>query len=176
LNISANVETSKGEIRLTLFPDQAPATVANFINLSMRKYYDGLNFHRVIANFMVQGGCPQGSGTGSPGYSFEDEFSADLRHDTAGKLSMANSGPNTNGSQFFITHVPTPHLDDAHTLFGEVVSSEDQQVVDSIEQGDTIVSISIDGDFDALLEQTGDRIAEWDQEIDANFPKLGSKT
>ena len=109
-------------------------------------------------------------------FLFEDEFLADLRHDTAGKLSMANSGPGTNGSQFFITHIPTPHLDDAHTIFGAVVSSADQQVVDSIEQGDKILSISIAGDYQALLEQNGDRITDWNQEIDANFPKLATTT
>lgn len=172
MNISANIETNKGAIRISLYPEQAPATVANFVNLSLRKYYDGLSFHRVIANFMVQGGCPLGSGSGSPGYSFEDEFAADLRHDTPGKLSMANAGPGTNGSQFFITHVPTPHLDDAHTIFGAVLSSDDQQVVDSIEQGDTIVDIRIDGDYQALLDQNVDRIEEWNKKIDANFPDL----
>jgi len=147
-------------------------TVANFVNLSRRKYYDGLNFHRVIPNFMIQGGCPLGSGTGSPGYSFEDEFSPDLRHDAAGKLSMANAGPGTNGSQFFITHVPTPHLDDAHTIFGAIVSADDQQVVDSVEMGDKIISISIDGDYQALLDQHGARIEAWNKEIDSNFPNL----
>jgi len=172
LNISAIIETSKGAIRLSLFPEQASVTVANFVNLSRRKYYDGLNFHRVIPNFMIQGGCPLGSGTGSPGYSFEDEFSPDLRHDAAGKLSMANAGPGTNGSQFFITHVPTPHLDDAHTIFGAIVSADDQQVVDSVEMGDKIISISIDGDYQALLDQHGDRIEAWNKEIDSNFPNL----
>lgn len=176
LNISVNIETSKGAINVALFPDQAPTTVANFCNLSLRKYYDGLSFHRVIDNFMIQGGCPLGTGSGSPGYNFEDEFSAGLRHDAAGKLSMANAGPGTNGSQFFITHAPTPHLDDAHTIFGAVVSSADQQVVASIEQGDKILSISIAGDYQALLEQNGDRIAEWNQQIDTNFPKLATTT
>jgi|TARA_B100002003_G_scaffold251372_1_gene294557 peptidyl-prolyl cis-trans isomerase B (cyclophilin B) len=174
LNISANIETSKGAIRLSLYPEQAPVTVANFVNLSLRKYYNGLNFHRVINGFMIQGGCPLGSGTGGPGYNFEDEFSADLRHDAAGKLSMANAGPGTNGSQFFITHVPTPHLDDAHSIFGAVVSSADQQVVDSIEQGDKIIAIGIEGDYQSLLEQNTDRIAEWNREVDANFPNLAT--
>ncbi|HJN51298.1 MAG: peptidylprolyl isomerase [Pseudomonadales bacterium] len=174
MNISANIETSKGAIRLSLYPEQAPVTVANFVNLSLRKYYNGLNFHRVINGFMIQGGCPLGSGTGGPGYNFEDEFSADLRHDAAGKLSMANAGPGTNGSQFFITHVPTPHLDDAHSIFGAVVSSADQQVVDSIEQGDKIIAIGIEGDYQSLLEQNTDRIAEWNREVDANFPNLAT--
>jgi peptidyl-prolyl cis-trans isomerase B (cyclophilin B) len=159
---------------LSLYPEQAPVTVANFVNLSLRKYYNGLNFHRVINGFMIQGGCPLGSGTGGPGYNFEDEFSADLRHDAAGKLSMANAGPGTNGSQFFITHVPTPHLDDAHSIFGAVVSSADQQVVDSIEQGDKIIAIGIEGDYQSLLEQNTDRIAEWNREVDANFPNLAT--
>jgi peptidyl-prolyl cis-trans isomerase B (cyclophilin B) len=110
---------------------------------------------------MVQGGCPEGTGTGGPGYRFEDEFDASLRHDQPGKLSMANAGPGTNGSQFFITHVPTPHLDDAHTIFGAVESQADQDVVDSISQGDQIVSILISGDADDLLASQADRITEW---------------
>ncbi|PCI30454.1 MAG: peptidylprolyl isomerase, partial [SAR324 cluster bacterium] len=109
-DLKAIMETSKGTIRLTLFADQTPITVANFVNLIQRGYYDGLNFHRVISDFMVQGGCPQGTGTGGPGYNFPDEFVPALRHDRPGILSMANAGPGTNGSQFFITHLPTPHL------------------------------------------------------------------
>ena len=101
--------------------------MANFVNLAQRGYYSGLNFHRVIASFMIQGGCPFGSGTGGPGYRFEDEFVSSLRHDAPGKLSMANAGPGTNGSQFFITHVPTPHLDDAHTIFGTVMVQKIKQ-------------------------------------------------
>jgi len=161
MSITAAIETSKGTINISFYPEQAPVTVANFVNLANRKYYDGLNFHRVIAQFMIQGGCPQGTGTGGPGYRFEDEFNASLRHDQPGKLSMANAGPGTNGSQFFITHVPTPHLDDAHTIFGAVESQADQDVVDSISQGDQIVSIVISGDADDLLASQADRIAEW---------------
>ena len=108
----AIVETNKGNIRLRLFADQAPLTVANFVNLAQRNFYKGLSFHRVIPDFMIQGGCPLGTGTGGPGYKFEDEIHRDLRHDKPGILSMANAGPNTNGSQFFITHLPTPWLDD----------------------------------------------------------------
>jgi peptidyl-prolyl cis-trans isomerase B (cyclophilin B) len=161
MSITAAIETSKGTINISFYPEQAPVTVANFVNLANRKYYDGLNFHRVIAQFMIQGGCPEGTGTGGPGYRFEDEFNASLRHDQPGKLSMANAGPGTNGSQFFITHVPTPHLDDAHTIFGAVESQADQDVVDSISQGDQIVSIVISGDADDLLASQADRIAEW---------------
>jgi peptidyl-prolyl cis-trans isomerase B (cyclophilin B) len=161
MGISAAIETSKGTINISLYPDEAPVTVANFVNLAKRNYYDGLNFHRVISQFMIQGGCPSGTGTGGPGYRFEDEFTPSLRHDKPGKLSMANAGPGTNGSQFFITHVPTPHLDDAHTIFGAVVAQSDQDVVDSVAQGDTIVSITFDGDTDALLESQAERIAEW---------------
>ena len=157
----ALMETNKGTIRLNLFADRAPLTVANFVNLCQRGYYDGLSFHRVIENFMIQGGCPLGTGTGGPGYRFSDEFSPDLRHGTSGKLSMANSGPGTNGSQFFITHVPTPHLDDAHTIFGEVRDAEDQAVVNSIGKGDKIVGIAIEGDSAALLESQANQIAEW---------------
>ena len=155
------METSKGTINLTLFPEQTPVTVANFANLARKGYYDGLNFHRVIANFMIQGGCPQGTGTGGPGYRFEDEFSPELRHDAPGKLSMANAGPGTNGSQFFITHVPTPHLDGAHTVFGAVNSPEDQAIVNAVEQGDKIVSVTVEGDVDDLLAAHADRVADW---------------
>lgn len=163
MKISAAIETSKGTININLFPDEAPVTVANFVNLSNRKYYDGLNFHRVISQFMIQGGCPLGTGTGGPGYQFEDEFNPTLRHDKPGRLSMANAGPNTNGSQFFITHVPTPHLDDAHSIFGEVVSQSDQDVVDSIARGDRIVTIDINGDAEELLSAQSARVEEWNR-------------
>ena len=163
MNITASIETTKGTININLYPDQTPVTVASFVNLANKNFYDGLNFHRVIANFMIQGGCPLGTGTGGPGYRFEDEFDADLKHNDSGKLSMANAGPGTNGSQFFITHGPTPHLDGAHTVFGAVASSADQDVVNEIEQGDEIVSITVHGDVDALLEANAERVAEWDQ-------------
>ena len=141
----ATIETSKGVIRLELHEDRAPKTVANFEKLAGEGFYDGLTFHRVIPNFMIQTGCPQGTGTGGPGYQFEDEFDDSLRHDRAGILSMANAGPNTNGSQFFITHGPTPHLDGKHSVFGVV--TEGQDVVDSIEQGDTMekVTVAVEG-------------------------------
>jgi len=141
----ATIETSKGVIRLELHEDRAPKTVANFEKLAGEGFYDGLTFHRVIPNFMIQTGCPQGTGTGGPGYQFEDEFDDSLRHDRAGILSMANAGPNTNGSQFFITHGPTPHLNGKHSVFGVVTEGKD--VVDSIEQGDTMekVAVAVEG-------------------------------
>ncbi len=163
--MQATITTSKGTIKLNLFPDQAPVTVANFVNLASRGYYDGLKFHRVLARFMIQGGCPRGTGTGGPGYQFEDEFDPSLRHDRPGRLSMANAGPGTNGSQFFITHVPTPWLDDAHSIFGEVAGTDDQEVVNAIVQGDVIESVSINGDTEALLAGQADRIAEWNTRL-----------
>ena len=130
-----------------------------------RGYYDGLKFHRVIADFMVQGGCPLGTGTGDPGYRFEDEFVDDLRHNKPGILSMANAGPGTNGSQFFITHVPTPWLDGRHTVFGEVVGPQDQDVVNAIVQGDKINKVTISGDSDALLEAQKARVEDWNKHL-----------
>lgn len=117
---TARMETEKGEMVIELFADKAPKTVNNFVFLSRQGFYNGVIFHRVIADFMAQGGDPTGTGTGGPGYKFEDEFDASLRHDKPGVLSMANAGPGTNGSQFFITHVPTPWLDDKHSVFGQV--------------------------------------------------------
>jgi len=140
----AHIDTDRGSIRLELFDDRAPKTVANFEKLAGDGFYDGLSFHRVIDDFMIQGGCPKGTGTGGPGYTFEDEFHPDLRHEGPGILSMANSGPNTNGSQFFITHVATPWLDGKHSVFGRVV--EGQNVVDAIRQGDTMKSVTIEED------------------------------
>lgn len=148
----AKFNTSKGVILIALEYKKTPGTVGNFValaegNLENKEkpqgtpYYDGLKFHRVIPDFMVQGGCPQGSGTGGPGYKFDDEFHHDLRHDGPGVLSMANSGPGSNGSQFFITHIETPWLDNKHTVFGNVV--EGQDVVDAIAQGDVIEKVDI---------------------------------
>jgi peptidyl-prolyl cis-trans isomerase B (cyclophilin B) len=161
----ATIKTTKGDIRLNLFPDKAPVTVLNFVNLSKRGYYNGLTFHRVIPNFMIQGGCPLGTGTGGPGYQFKDEFSTDLRHNKPGILSMANAGPNTNGSQFFITHVPTPWLDNKHTIFGEVVGEPDQKVVNSIVTGDKINTITIEGDYTKLAEQYKDQVDGWNKAL-----------
>ena len=166
MSLKAIFETSKGTIRVDLLPEKAPVTCANFVNLANRGFYNGLNFHRVIPDFMIQGGCPQGTGTGGPGYRFEDEFDPELRHSEPGKLSMANAGPGTNGSQFFITHVPTPWLDDAHTIFGTVESQADQDVVNAIAGGDTIESVSIEGDASALLESQAARIEEWNRALD----------
>ncbi|MGO4551715.1 peptidylprolyl isomerase [Lysobacter sp. 2RAF19] len=160
MSLVAVFETARGPIRIELAPDKAPLTVANFVNLAKRGFYDGLDFHRVIADFMVQGGCPEGSGRGGPGYRFEDETGNGLRHDR-GVLSMANAGPNTNGSQFFITHVPTPWLDGKHTVFGKVVEGMD--VVDAVKQGDKIERVRIEGDADAALAAKADRVAEWNK-------------
>ncbi|MCH2114438.1 MAG: peptidylprolyl isomerase [Pirellulales bacterium] len=138
----ATVTTTKGEIRLELFADKTSKTVANFEKLASDGFYDGLTFHRVIDDFMVQGGCPDGTGSGGPGYQFEDEFHPDLKHDGPGILSMANAGPNTNGSQFFITHVATPWLDGKHSVFGKVIG-DGQDVVNAIAQGDKIEKLVI---------------------------------
>ena len=165
MSLVAVMETNKGTIRLDLYPEETPVTVANFVNLAQRGFYDGLSFHRVIDDFMVQGGCPQGTGTGGPGYRFADEFVPSLRHDAPGRFSMANAGPGTNGSQFFITHVPTPWLDDAHSIFGAVQSDADQEVVNAIAQGDNIVSVTIEGDAQALLDST-EQIADWNAVLD----------
>ena len=158
--------TDRGTIRLRLFPEHAPVTVASFANLVKRGFYDGLGFHRVIPDFMVQGGCPRGTGTGDPGYRFEDECTPELRHDGPGKLSMANAGPGTNGSQFFITHVATPWLDDAHTIFGEVVGPEDQEVVNAIAQGDKIQKAKLTGDADSVFAGQEKRLEEWNKTLD----------
>ena len=165
MSLIATFETDRGPIRIQLEPEKAPLTVANFANLAKRGFYDGLNFHRVINDFMVQGGCPQGSGTGGPGYRFEDETKNGLGHER-GVLSMANAGPGTNGSQFFITHVQCPWLDGKHTVFGKVI--EGQEVVDSVKQGDTIKSVKLEGDVDAVLAAKADRVAEWNKTLDAN--------
>jgi len=145
--MKATIKTTRGDIKLDLFQDKAELTVANFVNLSQKRFYNNLTFHRVIEDFMIQGGCPIGTGTGDPGYKFKDEFHQDLKHDQPGMLSMANSGPNTNGSQFFITHIATPWLDKKHSIFGRVSGSDSQDVVDSIQQGDVIEDIEIDDDM-----------------------------
>jgi peptidyl-prolyl cis-trans isomerase B (cyclophilin B) len=165
--LTGTIHTTKGDIRLNFFPDEAPITVLNFLNLSARGFYDGLTFHRVIQDFMIQGGCPLGTGTGGPGYRFEDEFSSRRRHNKPGILSMANSGPDTNGSQFFITHVPTSWLDDKHSVFGEVVGENDQKVVNRIVAGDKINSITITGDYSELTEKYRDRLEGWNAVLEA---------
>ena len=171
-DFTAVIETSKGTINIKLFADQTPLTCGNFANLAKREYYNGLKFHRVIADFMIQGGCPYGNGMGGPGYEFKDEFKKDLKHDRAGILSMANAGPGTNGSQFFITHGPTPHLDGMHTVFGVVVGDEDQNVVNSIEQGDVIEKITIKGNTGSLFKKVKSDIDAWNKIITKQFPKL----
>lgn len=171
MSISASISTSKGTINIQLFEDQAPKTVANFVNLATRGFYDGLTFHRVIPDFMIQGGCPDGDGRGGPGYRFEDEIHEDLVHSEPGKLSMANAGPNTNGSQFFITHVATPWLDGKHAVFGSVNTEEDQQVVNSITAGDTITSITFEDSVEELLNSVSE-VQNWNDVLDEKFSNL----
>lgn len=143
----ATIETNRGTIKLQLFADKTPKTVKNFEDLAAKGFYNGLKFHRVIADFMVQTGCPKGTGTGDAGYKFADEFHPDLRHSGPGILSMANAGPNTNGSQFFITHVATPWLDGKHSVFGKVLVGQD--VVNAIKQGDVMKSVTVAEEPDA---------------------------
>ncbi|MGN0859535.1 MAG: peptidylprolyl isomerase [Stenotrophomonas sp.] len=164
MSLTALFDTSRGQIKVELFADKAPLTVANFVNLAQRGFYDGLNFHRVIADFMIQGGCPDGRGTGGPGYRFEDETKNGVAHER-GSLSMANAGPNTNGSQFFITHIKTDWLDGRHTVFGKVL--EGQDVVDAVAQGDVINKVTIEGDSAAVLAAKADRVAEWNAILSA---------
>ena len=172
--IYAKIKTSQGDILLKLHYKKTPGTVANFVGLSEGKidnsfksknepFYDGIKFHRVIPDFMIQTGCPQGTGTGDPGYKFDDEFHSDLKHDKPGILSMANSGKATNGSQFFITHIPTQWLDNKHTVFGEVI--EGQNIVNDIKQGDQINSIEI--------IRVGNEAETWD--VSVNFNEFKSK-
>jgi peptidyl-prolyl cis-trans isomerase B (cyclophilin B) len=164
-DLTASIKTEKGTINLNLFAEKAPLTVANFVNLAKRGFYNNLKFHRVIADFMIQGGCPKGNGTGGPGYKFRDEFVKDLRHSKPGILSMANSGPNTNGSQFFITHAPTPWLDNHHTVFGEVAGEQDMAVVNSIAQGDRIDTIEIKGNAEGLLKEQREDVEKWNKKL-----------
>jgi peptidyl-prolyl cis-trans isomerase B (cyclophilin B) len=160
MSLTATFDTAHGPIKIELYPDKAPLTVANFVNLAQRGFYDGLSFHRVIPDFMIQGGCPEGSGRGGPGYKFEDETTNGVRHER-GVLSMANAGPNTNGSQFFITHIATPWLDGKHTVFGKVLEGLD--VVDSVAGGDAINSVKIEGDSSTVLAAKADRVTEWNR-------------
>jgi len=159
--LTAIMETNKGTIELELEPSKTPVTTANFVNLAQKGFYNGIIFHRVIPNFMIQGGDPLGKGYGGPGYKFEDEFDPSLRHTGPGILSMANAGPGTNGSQFFITHVATPWLDDHHTVFGHVTKGQD--VVNAIQQNDKIVSLKIVGDTKALFEnpKVKEKLVAW---------------
>ena len=158
------LSTNKGPIEATLLASKTPVTVANFLNLAKRGYYNGLSFHRVIPDFMIQGGDPEGSGLGGPGYRFEDECKPELKHDRSGLFSMANAGPGTNGSQFFVTHVPTPWLDGKHTVFGGVTKGQD--VVDAIRQGDKIEKIEILDPTDDLFAAQQKRLDEWNKVLD----------
>jgi len=179
--LTAKVKTSKGVIRIELYGEKTPLTVASFVNLARRGYYDGLNFHRVISNFMIQGGCPLGTGTGNPGYKFEDEFPIKegmpnknkellYTHSGAGILSMANSGPGTNGSQFFITHNSTHHLNGKHTVFGKVYKGQD--VVDKIEKGDKIIYIKINGKTPKEMKNLQPRVDAWNKILDSRYKHL----
>lgn len=164
----AVIETEHGSMEFLLYKSVAPITVANFVNLATRGYYDGLIFHRVIENFMAQGGDPFGDGSGGPGYQFEDEIR--MRHNQDGILSMANAGPNTNGSQFFITHIATPHLNELHTVFGKIHNG--REIIRQINRGDKILSISIEGNAAAFLERYSDRVYQWNVILDESFPNL----
>lgn len=170
--LNAKIKTAKGDINLKLFPEVAPMTVTNFVHLSRRGYYNGLKFHRVIADFMIQGGDPTGTGAGGPGYQFGDEFKQEVVFDVPGKLAMANAGPGTNGSQFFITHVPTDWLNYKHTIFGEVVAPEDQEIVNKVQQGDIIETIEISGDVEKFLEANKDMTEEMDKILAQTMPNL----
>jgi peptidyl-prolyl cis-trans isomerase B (cyclophilin B) len=169
------METSKGNIEATIFASKTPMTAANFLNLAKRGYYDGLTFHRVLPDFMIQGGDPKGTGSGGPGYKFKDETRQDLKHSKGGIFSMANSDRvknawsntgNTNGSQFFVTHKATPWLDGKHTVFGEVTKGK-AEVVDKIAMGDKIIKIKVLDSTDALFAKEADNLAKWNKVLDA---------
>lgn len=166
--LMATIVTDKGTIEAELNERAAPTTVASFANLAQRGFYDGLSFHRVERNFVVQGGDPLGTGTGGPGYRYTGEIV--LKHTRPGTLSMANSGAGTDGSQFFFTLVPTPHLDGLHSVFGNVTSGMD--VVRSLARGDQILSITITGDTQALMTRKKAEVAAWNAILDAGFPNL----
>jgi peptidyl-prolyl cis-trans isomerase B (cyclophilin B) len=162
-SMKATIETKKGNIVIELYPEEAPVTVASFVNLIQHKFYDGIIFHRVVPGFVIQGGDPQGMGFGGPGYQFEDECTPKRKHFKAGILSMANSGPGTNGSQFFVTLDETPWLDGKHTVFGEVTSG--MEVVTAIKEGDVMTHVTVEGDTKPLLEKYSERVAKWNAAI-----------
>lgn len=164
----AVITTNRGTMEFLLYRQVAPLTVSNFVNLATRGFYDGLTFHRVVPDFMVQGGDPAGDGSGGPGYEFEDEIA--MRMNQEGILAMANAGPATNGSQFFITHLATPHLNGAHTVFGLVHSG--REVIRQLRMGDVITSITIEGNAKALLERNSDQVYRWNEILDKEFPTL----
>jgi len=168
--MKVKIITAKGDVNINLLPDKSPVTVANFVNLAKKGYYDGLKFHRVIDNFMAQGGDPTGTGMGGPGYRFEDEVNNGLNFSKAGKLAMANAGPETNGSQFFITTVPTEWLNGNHTIFGEVVSDADLAVVKKLSNGDVMTKVVVEGDIDAFLKTQKNRVDSWNKTLKQNFP------
>ena len=168
--LRAIIDTSKGTIEVNLNERAAPTTVANFVNLAIRGFYNGLTFHRVERNFMIQGGDPLADGTGGPGYQFAGEIL--LKHNQPGIISMANSGPGTDGSQFFLTHLATSHLDGLHSVFGKVISG--QSVVNQIRRRDIINSIIIEGDPSALFRKRQDQLSEWNQVLDEIYPNLKS--
>lgn len=168
--MKVKIMTEKGDININLLPEKSPVTVANFVNLAKKGYYDGLKFHRVIDNFMAQGGDPAGTGAGGPGYQFEDEVNNGLNFSKAGKLAMANAGPGTNGSQFFITTVPTEWLNGNHTIFGEVVSDNDLKVVKKLSNGDVMKKVVVEGDVDAFLKTQKNRVDSWNKTLKQNFP------
>lgn len=165
-DLTAEIKTNKGTIEVVLEQNKTPVTVANFVNLANHGFYNGVTFHRVIPDFMIQTGDPKGNGTGGPGYRFDDEIDPTLRHSGPGVLSMANAGPGTNGSQFFITHVATPWLDGKHSVFGRVVKGQD--VVNAIRQGDKIETVTIQGDTTALFNQPAvkAKLALWNDVLD----------
>ena len=168
--MKVKIITAKGDVNINLLPDKSPVTVANFVNLAKKGYYDGLKFHRVIDNFMAQGGDPTGTGMGGPGYQFEDEVNNGLNFSKAGKLAMANAGPGTNGSQFFITTVPTEWLNGNHTIFGEVASEADLDVVKKLSNGDVMTKVVVEGDIDAFLKTQKNRVDSWNKTLKQNFP------
>ena len=168
--MKVKIMTDKGDININLLPEKSPVTVANFVNLAKKGYYDGLKFHRVIDNFMAQGGDPTGTGAGGPGYQFEDEVDNGLNFSKSGKLAMANAGPGTNGSQFFITTVPTEWLNGNHTIFGEVVSDDDLKVVKKLSNGDVMTKVVVEGDVDAFLKTQKNRVDSWNKTLKQNFP------
>ena len=168
--MKVKITTAKGDVNINLLPEKSPVTVANFVNLAKHGYYDGLKFHRVIENFMAQGGDPTGTGMGGPGYKFEDEVNNGLNFSKAGKLAMANAGPGTNGSQFFITTVPTEWLNGNHTIFGEVVSNADLDVVKKLSNGDVMTKVVVEGDIDAFLKTQKNRVDSWNKTLKQNFP------
>ena len=168
--MKVKIMTEKGDININLLPEKSPVTVANLVNLAKKGYYDGLKFHRVIDNFMAQGGDPTGTGAGGPGYQFEDEVDNGLNFSKAGKLAMANAGPGTNGSQFFITTVPTEWLNGHHTIFGEIVSDNDLKVVKKLTNGDIMKKVVVEGDIDAFLKTQKNRVDSWNKTLKQNFP------